>query len=511
MEKEIIEAFDFLTVEQTEKMLCRSQDNNQDKHRSISPEMSLDKIPEMSLDKSQDTVDMRISTAARKRIQQAVYRKTGVKNPRPIYWPKKLIACTAAAAVTLLLTFSIVGFDNVAEAFNKLFGLIPGYGIVENGDNIEYILAQPVSAENEDVVLTLSNAVATRDGITVMIVLKEKNFDEQRFIEEKQAEWEVLEKGGSLPTPDDIILHTATGQMTAPYGEYGSVDSTGYTLFKLSYHLKAREIGTDKTYTLECPKYNLSIDFQLTGYATYQTLEEIGTTGYNNNISITAVPTFRENKLQVDLYPLNKSGYELESFYDTHSDTHSGQPYQNQTLRLETNSGTKPIAIPEEGSMGMESRFLFDIESADKDFTLRIPYIIVQTHEEKTVTLTIPQEGTPVQVNQRIEFADCTMTIVTVEKIRSQADGAYDLKMTVKYDNKSADKVMRHPSRIQRVNIFGMEGSGGWGLEPDENGLYTKIYFELEENEKGNMRLKFSQPSYYLTGEYVLSFSRSGD
>ncbi len=465
MEDKIITALDHLTVEQTERLL-------------------------------DENIGMKINSGKTRRIKGLVYQKAGLKRPRT-YLFKKLTAC-AAVLVILLASFSLAGFDNVAAALGKIFSLIPGYGIVENNESIEYILSQPVSAENENIKFSLNNAIATKDSITVMFTLERKNYDNQQLLKDKQKDREQLQSGSS-PSQPKVVLYAGQRKISE-YRGYTGGGSKSY-ISNFAYKLKPEEISTDQTYTLEYTDYGLSLEFKLKNYDSYYSLEEIGTTGYHNDISITAVPTFLDGQVQVDLYAINKSAYRLNSFCK------ADQPYQNNDLHLETESGIKNYT-PLEAYSGVNGKFLFNIDPGDKNFTLKVPYITVQSDEEKAIALKIPKEGEKDTVNQKVEFKDCIMTIVDVERTPPQYPGEYgNLKMTLQYDNKSEKKIMLHPEFV-RADFWGNSQSGSWSAEMDENGVYTTMSYALEKNETDKLRLKVYNLHYCLTDEYVLNFSR---
>ena len=467
MEEKIIDIFDNFNIDETERLL------DSDMNIAIDPK-------------------------AMKRIKNSVFQKTGLKNKKKIYISRKLIACIAAFAI-IISSLSIISFDNVGAAISSIFSFIPGVGIIENNDSIEYVLSKSASAENNDVVFNLNNAVATKESITVMFSIKRKNYTDEQLYKDKQAEWERLQKGGTLARRK-VNLYAGNVKYTEYSGSTGGGGQTDTSTF--SYSIKAEDINMNTTYKLEYEEYNLSVEFKLKRYNSYNALEEIGSTAYNNDISITAVPTFTDGKVEVNLYTINKSGYNLYSFYKTFD-----KGYLNNDLHLETDSGTKAYTLPD-GYGGVNGKFLFDIQPNDKNFTLKIPYITVQSNEARNITLKIPKDGEKIIVNQKVEFKDCTMTIVDVEKTLSQHIGEFgELKMTIKYDNKSKNKIMTR-CEFLRTNFFGTASGGSWSGDLDENDIFTTVYYALEKDENSKLRLKIYNPVYYLTDEYTLKFDR---
>jgi len=122
--------------------------------------------------------------------------------------------------------------------------------------------------------------------------------------------------------------------------------------------------------------------------------------------------------------------------------------------------------------------------------------------------LKIPKDGEKLTINQKVEFNDCTMIIVDVEKIISPDIGEYgELKMTIKYENNTKNKIMTRFEMV-RTNFFGKESSGSWSGHLDENDICTTAYYTLNKDDGGKLRLKVSNPVYFLTDEYTLKFSR---
>lgn len=459
MEEKIITALDGLSLDQTDELL-------------------------------QKDTELKISRKEMRRIKNMVYRKTGFHREKRIYRLKKAAVCMAAAAMAFVL-LSLAGVDRVANAASKLFSFIPGFGIIENNKSITCILSQPVSAENDRAVISIDNAVATKNSITIMFKVKPKNGGKQPENSQKKNE-------DTISHPK-VILCAGEHRITDYTGGTGCSETCEISTF--CYTLRPEDIGTGKAYVLEDADYGLKLRFTLKDYNYYRTLEEIGATGYHNNIFVTAVPTFLDGKVQVDLYTVNKSSDTIDSFCKV------DKTYHNADLRLETNSGVKTYTVPD-GYSGLNGRFTFDIGPNDRNFTLKIPYLTVESSESKNIALPIPQEGKKAAVNQRIEFNDCTMTIVDAEKTLSRHIGnSGELKMTVKYGNKSADKIMLHPL-FERTDFFGNVQSGSWSAEEDENGVYTTVYFALNPGESGKLRLKVSRPVYVLTDEYQLTFHR---
>ena len=439
-------------------------------------------------------VNVDIDKKAKERIRKLVFKKVGFRSKQH-FISKKLVAC---AAVVILMTFlSVVGLDNVKAAISQAFSFIPGFGIVENNDSINYILSDTVTTENENAILTLNNAIATKDGITVMFTLQRKNYSEEQLKKDKQEVSEQLQKNGKL-VQSKVSLFINSKEYTDYVGSTaggGVMDTSNYT-----FTLNPDEINKETTYKLAYNDFNLALEFKLKDYQTYSDLNQIGTTDYNNNISLTAVPTFAGDKVEVNLYTINKSQYRINGFHKMY------YGYKGTDLNLVTNSGMKSYSIPS-GSGGVSPKFVFEIDPTDTNFTLNIPYIIVQSTEDKNISLPIPEVDQLINVNEKIKFNDSTMTIVSVKRVNIEGSENGSLVLNINYDNKRSNLYM-FSARFNRINFWGTIQGGGYSSTLDTNDIESTVNFYLKKDDKGTLKLKISNPQYYLTDAYNLKFDR---
>ncbi len=462
MEDKVLDIFDDLEIEEAERLL--NYDVNIDIHKKV-----------------------------KARIRKSVFSKAGIKSKHN-YAPRRVLAGAAAAVAILILSLSAVGFDNVKAAISQMFSFIPGVGIYENNESINYILRDMVSTENDEVILTLNNAIASKDSITVMFSLRRKNYSEEQLIKYKQ-EYEKLQKSNQLKKPN-IRLYTKNQEYTEYTGSSGSgeIDTFNYT-----YKLKPDEINKDTTYKLAYKDYNLSLEFKLKDYQTYNNLEQIGATDCHNDISLTAVPVFHGDQVEVNLYAINKSKYRINSFNKIY------YGYKGDDLNLETNSGTKAYSLSDD--FNVSQKYVFKVRSNDNNFTLNVPYIIVQSNEDKKISLPIPNADQVINVNKKVKFKDSTMTIVSVKRINKDSNGNDSLMLNIQYENKRSNLSMFSAEFI-RINFWGTPQSGGYSSMLDRNDIESTVYYGLEKGDKGTIRLKISQPKYYLTDAYQLKFDR---
>lgn len=406
--------------------------------------------------------------------------------------PNQWRACAAFAALFLLAIFAWKNSDSMVLAFNRMFGLIPGVGIVEDNKDILYQLKSPESAETDQGVLSILSVVATKDTMTVNFSFERKNYTEEQLKKDKQEEWERLKKEDRL---EDLEIYLIIDNVK--YTMSGGSNGGGLTEnFSATFNLKEELINTSKNYTIAYEKFGTNADFQLITLEQFSSLDEIGATNIHNNISLTAASTVEKDQLKVNVYPINYSEYNLISFEQDYSSEYFGKK-----IVLETENGDKAYTLPGSYGSGMNAAYSFDISDGSKELLLKIPFVVVESKEEEKLILPIPKVGEVIEVNKEIAFDKGSVIIKSVEKQMPEGGNEYgDLKMNLEY--KSTEK------NQQLVGIeFNRTSLGGWGYsgEYDKDGRLTTINFMLEKSDKNRIKLKAVKPRYVFMDEYNLT------
>jgi hypothetical protein len=465
-------------------------------------EKILDELETGEVDKLlQRSLRFHVDRGARKRIAATVFQKAGIRTRT---WPGGLLKCTAAAAALLLIAALIVTVSggSITAAIKKIFDFIPGVGIVENDpgkplkNSIKYNVESLSSASSDDAALELQNAVATDDSITVSC-----NFSYKKLTKEQ-----IIEKLNAMPPEPgpNVLLHLMRSSGVADpsgikYEDFGSGGSERYQTDTFIFKVKPEDINTSTTYRIEYVDYRVSLDFKLQKIDSFENLDQIGATDTHNDISITAVAKENDGVLTVDVYPINKGNLQIYAFAQEPKE----RGYRGRDLHLETSRGRRDYRTPDQYA-GPNTRFIFDVTAAEKGRVLKIPYLLVQTTESRNVVLPIPPIGKKVVVNQKVEFEDCTMIIVDVAKISEHNEPC--LRMNLKYENKSPMKIMKE-AQFHLTNFLGRPHGGG-GYMSDENGVTSSIELGLDKSNGDTLRFSFSNPIYYLFGEYRLKLDQ---
>ncbi|MEL7567506.1 MAG: hypothetical protein AAGU27_21880 [Dehalobacterium sp.] len=447
---------------------------------------ALDALDVKEIDRLLDSqMEMDIDMETRNKIKNLVFEKTGLKKRKKALHISLATASIAIVAVFILL-FS-VDFNNVIAAIGKIYSFIPGYGIIENNDRIEFVIdGENIYDENDNTIAFLQNAVATKDTICVFLELTQKNF-EKDFFKVKQ----------SLKQPT-IFLYAGEKQYKS--GGMNTVSGSGPTSNTIAnFKLAASDINNQTSYRIEYPDYHLSLVFKLKKHDNFDALEEIGPTGYHKNISITAVAIQKDGRLEVNLYPINKSEYRINSF--------ANKPgYLGKELCLQTNKGIKTYTASD-GYTSPDSKFYFDVLPDENEFVLKIPYLVVESNEYQNIALKIPPKGEKLVINKEIRFKDSTMRIIDLERLTDKRNEFGSLKMTVRFENRDKNKILCNVD-FSRTDFFGTPVSGGYSATVDENDILKTVNFDLEKGNNGTLKLRIENPEYYLLGEYSLTLKQ---
>ncbi len=397
---------------------------------------------------------------------------------------------TAAAAGILLLLVVWTNNERIVSAFQSIFSLIPGVGIVENRPDILYRLREEVSVENDKGTLQIRSVMATNNTMSISFEVTRNNYTEEQLIADKNAEWEELKKGNNPGKPGVYLVIDGT-KYEMSFGSSGLGLSEFY---HFTFDTKDLKIEPTQRFTLLYEEYQMSADFELVSLEEYTSLDEIGSSDIHNNIILTATATKKEGALSVHVYPVNYSSYRLISF-----DMEYDFKFFGKKVMLMTEKGNKDYTLPGSYGSGMNAAYTFDVKDGSEEYTLSIPYVVVESDEESKVTLPIPKVGEVVELNKEIKFENGTVIIRSVEKVL-QANEYGDLKITLEYVN--------HQSNQQLVSVkLTSKKSEGWSEEYDEENRLKTIYYMLDKSDQSKLKLYVTTPRYALMEEYRLKLN----
>lgn len=402
-------------------------------------------------------------------------------NRKRVYW-KRFVA---AAAVVVLALFAGINHEKVVLAVQDMLTLIPGEGIVENNSDAQYKLKKQVTVENKTSTMKILYVTVKDNKMIIRFDLNGMEYKTLDEIEQKEPEVYIL-INNKMFTKDN------TG-----YGGGYSMDGTQVTFShqcNYSFQIDNKYLKENKKITLVSKDYNLKANFKLTKIKDYNSLTEIGATQTHNDISLTADAFMDGGLLNINVYPTNKSKYELISYVNDFNDN-----YFNKKMVLNTDKGVKTCNPPTYSGTGLNGSYQVDVSDGAKDYHLSIPYVVVGTKEESEITLPIPKEGESIEMNKEVKFEEGTAIITKVEKLPAQGDDKYGyLQINLKY------KSMNENQQFVGVNFTNKKESGFYMEKDDQNRITTFSYI-LTKGDVNNVKLYITNPRYALMDPYLLN------
>ncbi len=495
MEMKIIDCMDELNLMETELLLKDYSLEQVHLNSKYKDRIKLSVLQKAGLQEKKAESKQIVESMQNEKVIQNEERRQN-EQTKPATDKKRRLRYYAAAAVLLLAIFAWKNSDGIVLAFNKMFGLIPGVGIVEDNQEILYQLKSPKTVENDQGIMTILSAVATKDTMTVSFSFERKNYTEEQMMKDKEAEWERLIKEDKQVNPKIYLVVDNTKYMMAQGSSAGGGIIENYSS---TFDLKEELIDSSKKYTVAFEDFNISIGFEMISLEQYSSLDEIGATDIHNNISLTATSTKEENQLQVNVYPINYSSYNLISFEQDYN-----LEYFGKKISLITENGNKTYTLPGSYGSGMNAAYSFDISDGSKEFLMDIPFVVVETKEESKIRLPIPKVGEVLEVNKEIAFQKGTAIIKSVEKLMPEGGNEYgDLKIVIEY--KSSDE----KQQLVGIEFTRSDKSGwGWSSEYDEDGRLITINFMLEKSDQKTLKLNVVKPRYVFLDGYQLKLNK---
>lgn len=454
-----------------------------------------------------------IDSLVAERIKQAAFKKAGLEPEKSIHLIQKGSAIMkkkrrlsnqtkglVTAAVVIFALAAVLNSDKVSATLDNWFKFNPSSGITQNNDkDVEFpengrlILDKKsaLTAENDQYHLALENAASVQDellevGVTTINKLKKNAQKSDAF-------------SGITETP--YVLYIGDQQyQDEGNGLTGSSESmvSGIPEFRVG----KGNLNTNTVYKLVDTQNDLSVSFKLVDAESVQSLNEIGKTITHNNFGVTALPTYKNGKIMVELYPTGKdNGYHPYYYF---ADQQRLTQFGGVTLLTE--SGSKVGKTPDT-TFNVDNKYAFDVNSTDKNFDLKVSALaIAHRTDTASTTIPVPEMGQKLPVNKDAQFKDGAITIVSVERIKDpegeNPNGA--VKMTLKMKSKN-----EHMKLFDSLLVVGK-----YEHEYDENGVLNEIVYSPSNNAgepmkfDNDLKLKFSWPIYKLTDTYNFNFTR---
>lgn len=444
--------------------------------------------------------------------EEAVKKERG----KTVMWKK----WAAVAAVLVIATAAVITSPSAQAAIKKIFSFIPGMTIEEQTDNEEsysgilYSMdGDPVTKSDGNITVTLENAYVSDCNIDVVYTITLDFIDENNIDYKMTAEdfQKILDDNGVssfIKVTDDNgfgpffeVVHkiTVDGKTYDNLQSYGGGSMSKRTMTARLEHISdiINEYGVNLPIVLEIG--NLSFDIKLKPIEFYDSVEQIGPTAMHNNISVTAMPRWDGEVLNIKFYTLNYSEFTQTYGFIQYKDVGDKVlPY------LEI--GGKNIPAEYDGGDGTE--FYFDLSSYgftddEKNAAiLHVPVVEVRNDEEAILNFKVNKDKTidfPKKIS--LKYSDIIINNMTVGT--EDWDDSIGIEFTVKskYDNIILDGIS-----FEKANGSSAGGSSSWTERNDEN---WKAAFSSDavKDVMDYNSICLSSPTYILTDEYVFTLN----
>ena len=447
------------------------------------------------------------------KAEEAVKKERG----KTVMWRK----WAAVAAVLVIATAAVITSPSAQAAIKKIFSFIPGMTIEEQTDNEEsysgilYSMdGDPVTKSDGNITVTLENAYISDYNIDVVYTITldfidENNIDYKMTAEDLQKILDDNDVSSFIKVTDDNgfgpffeVVHkiTVDGKTYDNLQSYGGGSMSKRTMTARLEHISdiINEYGVNLPIVLEIG--NLSFDIKLKPIEFYESVEQIGPTAMHNNISVTAMPRWDGEVLNIKFYALNYSEFTQTYGFIQYKDDGIDKvlPY------LEI--GGKNIPAEYDGGDGTE--FYFDLspygfsDDEKNAAILHVPVVEVRNDEEAVLNFKINKDKTidfPKKIS--LKYSDIIINNMTVGT--EDWDDSIGIEFTVKnkYDNIILDGIS-----FEKANGSSAGGSSSWTERNDET---WKAAFSSDavKDVMDYNSICLSSPTYILTDEYVFTLN----
>jgi len=425
---------------------------------------------------------------------------------------------SAIAAVLFLAVIIANNSEYVQAAIKKIFSFIPGIAITqedqEGKNSVLYSMdGDPQTQSNGKITFTVNNAYVTNYSIDIAWEMSINFIDESKIkynttseeinkmIEENGASsyLKADNKAGSYCSFIETTIDIKAGDETfsVPIKSGGGTLTTQNCISGIDYIPDIiKEYGVNTPITVSIG--GMSFDVKLKPIEYYDSIDEIGPTVFKNDISLTAMPTWKDNELTIKMYSLNYSEFsQVYGFCDDYNE--STRPY------LEI--GGKNILSDSIDGDGTEFSFNLDgysVTEQDKENAkLHIPIILMLNQEDVTFDIKVNKDGT-VNHPDKVSFKYSDINIVSMKV------GAKDWPDCIQMEYSVTDNTEN--IKLSSFNVSSVNGrlTGGmacWTQTESENGIFM-IAFQHGDMPITNYKtVTISSPSYLVTDEYIFDLN----
>lgn len=423
---------------------------------------------------------------------------------------------TAIAAVLILAVAIANNSDYVQAAIKKIFSFVPGIAITEEEkNNVLYSMdGEPLTQSNGKITFTVNNAYVTNYSIDIAWEMSIDFIDESKIKYDTTSEElnKIIEENGAsayLKTDDDkdpycpfiettIDIKAGEKTFSVPIKSGGGSLTKQNCVSGIDYVPEIiKEYGINTPITVSIG--GMSFDIKLKPIEYYDSVDEIGPTVFKNDLSLTAIPTWKDNILSIKMYSLNYSEFSQVYGYCDDYNAETTRPY------LEI-GGNKILSDPIDGD-GTEFSFNLDgysLTEQDKaEAKLHIPVILMLNQEDVTFDLSVNKDGT-VNHPDKVRFKYSDINILSMKVGAEDWPDCIQMEYTVS-DN--TDNIKLSSFSVSSVNGRLTGGMSSWSQYDQDSGTIKMAFQHGDTDIKNYRNVTLSSPNYLITDEYVFDLN----
>ncbi|MGH4126064.1 MAG: hypothetical protein ACREV6_24425 [Clostridium sp.] len=389
---------------------------------------TLNEASKASLDKIKTITYNKINKDTNKKILQINSKK------KRFFSPKKIVA-TAAVLILLILPFS----SNVIADIKGLFKYIPGNNqVTEIKSNGEvFILKKPVKVTTKNGYLEVTSLVIDNDKNLVSIAARGEENEFKTYLPKIKA---------NIKLKNQQIIELN-------YGSYGGGsdpdkwhwDMDFSSIDKLKEPLDYEE-GDLVEIVLEFEdKSNITVPIKLEKAKSYEAYKEIGPTCVKNDLSITAVPLWYDDKLNINLLPSCTN----QNIFANYNPEYSYFGSINEPITLIDKDNNKHQKIANDHTEPFELNFNVK-EKENNSYKLNIPYVKTTYNHKATHKIVLPKVGEKINFNnEAINLGEFKLKFLSAER---KVENEVIIDIDTGYDDNKIES-------LWSVDLFSHNGS----------------------------------------------------
>lgn len=363
----------------------------------------------------------------------------------------------AVALLGIFFLSSAFFHTEVLAAVKKALQYIPGVGMVQEEDSKErYILQKPVTTQIGDGTLTITGMMVDEEMTFITVSAKNvSRFSHVKAVNEEKERFKVKSSGMSW----------SPNQWTSSYWHDGHIDLKGD--IKLIFNSE------------------IIIPVTLEKAKTYESYDDMGEIATKNGVQIIAIPQRVGNKVQISLVSEHPEEYWISDY-----GVNGVHMREEHKLNITDENNTQYDIEEIQGISAPADEFFFSLSNkANETYTITIPEIDVEFHDEGKIKLDIPEnESHP---DQTFELAGFPVKITKIKRLSESRIGLY---VDVNLDETA-------PKSLYNFHIKDM---GHMAKVNEVTGELEYLEFTLEKPNSKRVKLGFDRPRVIIRGPWTI-------